>query len=137
MEDLAQTLKIGDTVRFLDPVPEDKLGAIIHDHDVVFGVFGSSVKARTVIANKVWQGLACGRVVITMSSPALDELVPLVPPDLLKQIVDVEPDSVARAITEVAARSAPKVAHDVAKRLEQYVEHAYGALEEGLRGCLR
>lgn len=59
---------------FLDAVVEEDLIRFIEANDVILGIFGSSPKARSVIANKVWQGLACGRRVVTQSTPALDGL---------------------------------------------------------------
>lgn len=59
---------------FLDSVPEAGLAEHIASADVVLGVFGDSEKARSVLANKVWQGLASGRVVVTQAGAALDDL---------------------------------------------------------------
>lgn len=77
-EALVDELGIRERCNFVDPVPESELRDLIADHDVIFGIFGLSPKAATVIANKVWQGLACGRLVVTRESLALDELRSLV-----------------------------------------------------------
>ncbi|WP_168176564.1 glycosyltransferase [Williamsia sp. 1135] len=91
----AADLGILDRCEFRDPVPESELGMFIDDAQIVCGVFGTSEKAESVIPNKVWQGLASGRLVVTRESPALDELMPIVP----KQIVQV-PAGDAAALAE-------------------------------------
>ena len=50
------------------PLPE--LPGRLASADAILGIFGTSDKARRVIPNKVYQGLALGRVVITAATPA-------------------------------------------------------------------
>ncbi|MGD9871952.1 MAG: glycosyltransferase [Thauera sp.] len=50
------------------PLPE--LPARLASADAILGIFGTSDKALRVIPNKVYQGLAIGRAVITAATPA-------------------------------------------------------------------
>lgn len=93
---------IADRCTFLEPVPEHELAEAMRGHHVVLGVFGTSTKAAGVIANKVWQALACDRTVLTRDSPALEEIQDVAG----ERLVRVEPGdagALARAIGSAAA----------------------------------
>jgi glycosyltransferase involved in cell wall biosynthesis len=111
---------------FLDSVREVELAAHIASADVVLGVFGDSEKARTVLANKVWQGLASGRVVVTQAGAALDDL----PAEARALTVASKPGdagSLARALVE-STQLRPGNAERVRDRLEQSVSERYAPL---------
>lgn len=74
-------------VRFLGRVPMDDLIDWIATADVCLGIFSSDVRAQASITNKVSEGVAMGKPVITMDSPAIRdwftdrENIWLVPPE--------------------------------------------------------
>lgn len=88
----------------------------IRQADIVLGIFGPTQKAARVIPNKAFQTLACGRPLITRSSPAyprelqetLSSGIFWVPPDdataLAKTIAALAADPSARANASQAAR---------------------------------
>ncbi|NRD27893.1 glycosyltransferase [Frigoribacterium sp. VKM Ac-2836] len=122
---------LADRCAFVDAVAESELVDHIARADVVLGVFGSSTKARGVVANKVWQGLACGRTVITQRSSALDDVRREVG-GLLVQTEPASASSIADAL--VAARPADQAPapRDVAARLEATVQRSYDRFSDHL-----
>lgn len=122
MESYARTLELSDVVQFRDSVPESGLAGLIADCDVVLGIFGTSEKAQGVIANKVWQGVASGKIVITRSSEALSEISSITPPSILT--VDLADsasfrNALAEAARMVGCGELPAVT--VASSLDTYV----------------
>ena len=73
-------------LRFLDPVPFSEIPRRLAEAHVALGIFGTTDKAARVVPNKVVQGAAMGRPMITGDTPAIrryfqegDDIV-LVPP---------------------------------------------------------
>jgi glycosyltransferase involved in cell wall biosynthesis len=60
-------------VEFLGRRPVPELRRLICAAGVCLGIFGTGTKARSVIPNKVFDALACGRPVITGDTPAVRE----------------------------------------------------------------
>ncbi|MBN2185774.1 MAG: glycosyltransferase [Candidatus Krumholzibacteriota bacterium] len=63
-----------ETLVFREKVSSGKLGGLIAEHHLVLGIFGTTTKVDMVIPNKVFQGMATGRAVITADTPAIGEL---------------------------------------------------------------
>ncbi len=131
-------LGLDRVVRFVDPVPEEELAGHLADADVVLGIFGDSHKARTVIANKVWQGLASGRTVVTRTSPALAEIADVCGGQLV-QIDGTDDERLAQELASALvrlSRGESPVATDTAAALEGYVAAQYDAFGRRLEELL-
>jgi glycosyltransferase involved in cell wall biosynthesis len=72
------------SVRWVDWVPAADLPAVVAEHDVCLGIFGTGDKALRVVPNKVYQGAAAGCAVITSDTApqrrVLGDAAVLVPP---------------------------------------------------------
>ncbi|HEX5121442.1 MAG TPA: glycosyltransferase [Pseudonocardiaceae bacterium] len=118
-------------VRWLDWVPADQLPAVVAEHDVCLGIFGTGGKALRVVPNKVYQGAAAGCAVVTSDTPpqrrALGAAGVLVPPGdpaalagALRRLADrAELDRLRAAAHELAGRrfSADRVVDSLVERL--------------------
>ena len=75
---------VNPAVRWLDWVPAEQLPALVAEHDVCLGIFGTGAKALRVVPNKVFQGLAAGCAIVTSDTPPqrrlLGDAAVLVPP---------------------------------------------------------
>ena len=122
----AETLGLSGQITFRDSVAPEVLIEEIHAADVVLGVFGDSPKAASVLANKVWQGLASGRRVLTRSSDALGELSMMDPAQLIA--VDItDPFALAKALERIRAENGNGRAYFATSRtrLDEYVQYRF------------
>ena len=72
---LAERLQLRSVQFVADRLAYDELPSLIGDSDVCLGVFGTTSKAARVIPNKVYDGLATARTVVTADTPAAREVL--------------------------------------------------------------
>jgi glycosyltransferase involved in cell wall biosynthesis len=130
---LARRLGVGARCRFVDTaVAPEELAEMAARADVVLGVFGGSAKAAGVVPNKVWQGLAMGRVVVTRQTPALTVLAAAVPEGQLVTVPPEDPGALARALDSLARsprRAFPETRGLVDEIVDRDVRHFVAAVE--------
>jgi len=133
IESLAMDLGVQDSCHFQGRVPEGELRDHICRSDIVLGIFGTSSKAASVIANKVWQGLSCGKVVVTRQSEALDELRGSTKGQLI-EVPPSDPRALADAIRElVDANGHHRQFNRTATQLATYVEDRFADVLGGTK----
>ncbi|MBW2232895.1 MAG: glycosyltransferase, partial [Deltaproteobacteria bacterium] len=78
-------------------VEYEELSGWIQRADVCLGIFGATAKAGRVIPNKVYQILSAGAPLITRDSPAIRELLPSPPPQVIL-VPPVDPQALLSAV---------------------------------------
>lgn len=101
-----------NNIEFIGRVSLAELNAYMAEADVVLGIFGDTPKANRAIPNKVYEGLAVGKPVITMDTPAMREIFS----DSEIVLVKNDPISIAQAILKLS---------DDKKLLEQLSKSGY------------
>lgn len=122
-------------VDFVPSVPPEELASFLTHHHVVLGLFGRSGKAASVIANKVWQGLAAGRVVVTRQSVALEEIRSLVA-DQLRTVPPGDASALADELVRLSENIPAASFLTAVDALENYVRERFGLFEEALRSAV-
>jgi glycosyltransferase involved in cell wall biosynthesis len=98
-------------IEFIDRnVPVSDLVRYLGEADIVLGIFGDTAKAQRVIPNKVYEGLAAERAIITMDTPAIRESFS----DRDMMLVSGDPRSIADAI--ITLSTDPVRRKELAKR---------------------
>jgi glycosyltransferase involved in cell wall biosynthesis len=117
-------------------IPYPELPTRIHRADLLLGIFGATAKASRVIPNKVYQALACGRPVVTLTSPAY-------PTELREQrdcgilwVPPADPAALAIAVAQCAENKAqlPELGVQARACYERYFSMArvHSALDQAL-----
>lgn len=128
IEELVERIGLVDIVSFRGAVAPEEINRLLSLSRVSVGIFGDSVKAKEVIANKVWQSIAAGVPTVTRESWALDEIRLSAGP-LLHAVNPPSPENIARAL-EAALLSVPDASRE--KLLEAYVRSSYQTLVTAL-----
>lgn len=92
------------TIEQIPRVSPEKLNEYLQEADVILGIFGDTKKALRVVPNKVCQGMALCKPVITMDSPAIREsfnedelmLIPNTPEAIAQAISTLKNDGALR-----------------------------------------
>lgn len=138
VEEFVRSNRLGN-VRLLDRVPMETLPALISGSDICIGVVGRTAKAGRVVANKVYQAMAMGRVVVTADSPAIREffsdgkevcLVPAGNPAALAEKIEFlfrHPEERRAIGARAAAAVRPELtSYVLAKRFMEYCREILG-----------
>lgn len=89
-------------IDFLPWVTYEKLPELIQGADLLLGVFGTTAKAGRVIPNKVYQALACGKPLLTMTSPAYPESLVKTRDKGIHWVAPGDPEALAAVVAELA-----------------------------------
>lgn len=73
VQKLAEHYKLKN-IEFVGRVSLAQLNLYMAEADIVLGIFGDTDKARRVIPNKVYEGMAAGKAVMTMDTLAIREI---------------------------------------------------------------
>jgi glycosyltransferase involved in cell wall biosynthesis len=107
-------------VTFLNYIATKQLPAFIQTADVVLGVFGNTQKTLRVVPNKLYEGLAMGKPVITGDTPALREF--FTPGQHLHAVPVANPESLAEAIIQLIENKEYRY-HLAQQGYEHFSEH--------------
>ena len=102
------------------PLPE--LPGRLASADAILGIFGTSDKALRVIPNKVYQGLAIGRAVLTAATPAFTPELRADENNGLLWAIPGNPDSIRTAVERLHQRRSETRAIGAAAR-STYEQH--------------
>lgn len=115
MHRIAENLELSN-VTFLDFIPLIELPKYICDADLVLGIFGDTAKAQRVVPNKLYEGLAMAKPVITGASPAIFEFFHHA--QHLHTVPMADPEALAEAI--IYLKKNPEYRHHLAQQGYEY-----------------
>ncbi|MEE4238554.1 MAG: glycosyltransferase [Anderseniella sp.] len=127
-----------ESISFEDWLAYEKLPERIRRADILLGVFGTTPKAGRVIPNKVFQSLACGRVVVTRSASSYPEALLGVENSGLEWVPAGDAQALAGKVAELASDPARlrQLGDAAGETSRQYFSEATmrGQLENALAG---
>lgn len=94
-----------DNIKRITWIPYTDIPSWINESDICLGIFGDSIKAKSVIPNKVFQILATNKDVITVDSPAIRELQELTNSPLINTIKTNDATLLAEKIDDLYNKS--------------------------------
>jgi len=111
-----------NNVSFEEWVPYDQLPARIRRADILLGIFGDSDKATRVIPNKAYQTLACGKPLITRTSPAYPPALQATSEGGIAWVPPNNPAALAEAVATLVRAPArlPAMGHAARRSYDQY-----------------
>ncbi len=115
-----------ESVELIPWLPENMLPEHISRFDLCLGIFGDSVKAYTVIPNKVYEYSAMGKSTITMDSPAIREIFT---DDENIFLCPHHPEAMAKKIKEIY--KSPELNRKVAGKAFELIVKNYSEKEIG------
>jgi glycosyltransferase involved in cell wall biosynthesis len=130
----ASTLGLDDLI-FLDPVPESGLIPYLVHADACLGIFGDTLKAGSVVPNKVVQAAAAAKAIITRDSTAIRRYFRDGADALL--IPEASPSALAAAILRLRADAGLRRSLGQGARRVFQDHFSVNALAAGLRAILR
>ncbi|MCA9367048.1 glycosyltransferase [Candidatus Kaiserbacteria bacterium] len=104
-------------IELLPWLSQTELNQRLNESDIILGIFGQSEKAKRVIPNKVFQGIAVKKPIITMDSPAIREVFS--EKDVM--LVGNKSEEIAAAIKELSHNSelCAKLANSAYEKLQK------------------
>lgn len=118
-KELVDSMKLTN-LKFHDRVPYKELAKYINQANISLGIFGDTSKARLVIPNKVYEAIACGKLVITARHEVIKEVFD---DTNIVVVTPGDPKDLAEKILWLK---------DNPKKLENIVRNAYGLFETKL-----
>ncbi|MBI3631997.1 MAG: glycosyltransferase [Candidatus Vogelbacteria bacterium] len=95
-----------DNIVFGGRISDEVLNDTINEADIILGVFSDGIKSRMVVTNKVYEGVACRKPVLTARVPGVEEVFsdrvnillchPSDEKDLAKKILELKADKKLR-----------------------------------------
>lgn len=104
MKELSQKMKLKN-LEFPGWINYENLNKEINTFDIALGIFGSSIKAKMVIPNKIFHYAACEKAIISMESDAIREIFTNQENILLS---DNSPQALANAILSLKSENLRK-----------------------------